>query len=332
MLPWPQLKAALEAAEAGDVAGVVAALAPKAPVDRALDEALGAACHCELGSAAWLLLAAGADSDCQLQRDEWQYRPIHAAAGAWRAECVAALLAHSADALAIDSKGRTALHCSSKVGTARRLLQAAPEAALLRDSEGRTPLQAAIMHDNSSLAQLFAAEAPLQPVPEILGTLREFLDLMSGVFGVTMELQQAVAIVPLLEVRLGLDMPQWYARPSLLPNPYLASVLPAVLHCSEAAAARLVGCLPPTDRQRLRTLALCLGRIGDSLSAPLPGLIVRSMLVHAAERHTQHHEAQHYAACRFPRVLFRAFKDLALLLLEYLFDLLRRWLWPFGAR
>lgn len=77
-----QLAAARAAARDGDAAGVVAALAPDSPADRALVKALGVACDSGLDSCVRLLLEAGADPNCQLPENECRSPapPLHAAA------------------------------------------------------------------------------------------------------------------------------------------------------------------------------------------------------------------------------------------------------------
>ena len=292
MLSEMQLAAAQDAARDGDAAGVVAALAPGAPADRALVNALGAACDSGLDSCVTVLLRARADPNCQVPENEWQSAPpLHAAASSYHStgtECMALLLAGGADPLAVDSLGRTALHCAHSAARARMLFQAAPQAALVRDRSGHTPLQAAIGSISEfGTARCLAAEAPLQPVQEVLDSLRQALERLRSLEAAAdasgrqcwHEYQQrSVALVPLLEARLGLDLSSWYEDPSLCPNPWLAPALPAALECSEAAAGWLVRCLPPTDRQRLRTAALSLGRAGREASAALPGPIVGRVL------------------------------------------------------
>lgn len=61
MLSEMQLAAAQDAARNGNAAGMVAALAPGAPADRALVKALGAACDRGLADCVTVLLEAGAD-------------------------------------------------------------------------------------------------------------------------------------------------------------------------------------------------------------------------------------------------------------------------------
>lgn len=75
-------------------------------------------------------------------------------------------------------------------------------------------------------------------------------------------------------------------------SPQLAVWLPATLHHSDAAAARLVAFLPPPHRHRLRTVALCLVRVERGLSAPLPTPIGHRLLGQVEKQQASLHSLQ----------------------------------------
>lgn len=203
------------------------------------------------------------------------------------------LLEHAAtDGLALDSNSRTALHWAGDVQTARLLLKAAPQAALMRNRAGNTPLQAAIAEARCSVAECLLVEAPLQPAEEIVDSLKWKLSELDLLMGNPEQLQQRRAmlrVVPLLVARLEptFDTYYWWLNRRLLTHPHLALWLPAMLQHSEAAAGRLVQYLPLADRSRLRTLALCLGHIEHSLTKPLPTPIMHRLLADAAVQHAK---------------------------------------------
>lgn len=295
---WTLAQRLIAAARGGDAAHLAAALAEAPHSGPVLAKALpAAACLVGQADSTCALLEAGADPNSEV--DPWQNygcRPIHLAAAGWQqaperssgAACVALLLATGADPAALDSDGGTALHCAADADTARLLMAAAPQAATMRTARGRTPLQCALSAGHTGAAVYLAAEAPLQPSDEIAAALFEGQRRVDGRRKRRLELQCSV---PLLEARLDADLQAWYTYDHA-PNPLLPRVLATVLDRSEAAAGRLVRCLPSRDRKRLSTLALCLARMERRLSAPpqggaatLPAPIVRRLLVEAAECH-----------------------------------------------
>ena len=290
--PEQRLMAAARGCSTAHLAAALAEAPHSGPV---LAKALAAACLMGQADIAHALLEAGADPNSEVDpRQNYRCRPIHLAAAGWQqaperssgAACVALLLAAGADPAALDSAGGTALHCAADADTARLLMAAAPQAAAMRTARGRTPLQCALSTSHASAAVYLAAEAPLQPADEIAAALFEGLRRMHESRKRRLEL---LCAVPVLEARLNADLQSWYTYDHA-PNPLLPRVLATVLDRSEAAAGRLVRCLPSRDRKRLSTLALCLAHMERRLSAPpqgagatLPAPIVRRLLVEAAE-------------------------------------------------
>lgn len=294
----------IAAATSGDAAGIAVALAAAAALEpaslqHALGRALGAACSSGHAGCARQLLSAGADPNFMLRSDQQAHwypvhrRPIHAAAIAGSASCVQLLLAAGADPCATDSPGsNTALHSAANVEMACLLLNADAMAAEMRNSSGHTPLQAAILQARISVALCLIAEAPLHPATEIQASLRSAIrSLQPGWMGpaaVERQRELGLAII-LLAARLGLDVRecsrQCGEHGPLMTSPHLAVWLPALVQRSDAAAGRLMRFLPPPDRQRLRTLALCLGRIERDLTKPLPIPILHRLLAESAVQH-----------------------------------------------
>ena len=280
------------------VAAILAAAPPTASFAHAKDKALHSARYIPLSErlrCVRLLLAAGADPNTLL--GSWrEKRPIHEAAFSRKPACVAALLAAGADSLALDSDGQTACHLAGDAASVRLLLEAAPQAALMRCHNGRTPVETALYRNHWQAAQCLAAEAPLQPVPELVSCLRSTirrLDAQHTFQDGPAPFSDLLQLVPILVARLdlaptGRDFTQHTRHRSAMVSSQLACWLPGMMEGSEAAAGRLVAFLPAKDRRWLRTLALSLGRYERSLSAQLPPPILRCLLVLAAVQHAQH--------------------------------------------
>ena len=172
------------AARDGDETGMALALAAAASLEparkaRALGHALAEACRYGRAHCTRQLLEAGADPNflCPLDAQR-HWRPLIAAASVGSTACVALLLAAGSDASSRDSSGAVALHHARGVETVRLLLQAAPQAALVRNSSGSTPAQDAALQERCAEAQCLVAEAPLQPAAELLATLKEAMPVV----------------------------------------------------------------------------------------------------------------------------------------------------------
>jgi len=128
------------------------------------------------------------------------------------------------------------------------LLAAEPTAALVY-IEGYTPLTAALLEQHAEAARCLLAEGPLP----LLQHPEQLLELLADWEG-----EAARPLYPILAARQSLTPQQWGQVPSSCPG--LGAALPAVLERSAQEAAHLVRHLPPADRQRLSTAALCLAR------------------------------------------------------------------------
>lgn len=228
--------------------------------------ALFKACAAGHAECAALLLGAGADpnavTDPDLPQNIGGRRPLHAAACSGSAACISALLKAGAEPAALDSALRPPLYYAAlfcRADTVRLLLRAAPQAALMRDRWGEHALhQCSFCADPGSLsppqaiqvAQCLLAEAPLPPALESLAVLRRVLSRAPH--------EWALPLFALLVARQPLTPADWELVPQ--PCPGLGSALPAVLARSDFEARLLVAHLPFEERQRLRTLALCLAR------------------------------------------------------------------------
>ena len=266
-------------ATSGDPARVAAALAAGAEVNSedCMRTALSMACAWGKASEGHLecvklLLAAGADHRPERRRLDWT--PLHWAAMKapdGHAQFVAVLLAAGADPVARDIYGEVPLHYAARHGhleAARLLAEAAPSGAVMvRSCYGNTPLHFALEAGHISLASYLLGGVRLSSleVDNALSTLRQCIYR-----GETRPLQWLQAL-PALVSRQTLTAQQWERIPS--PCLGIGAALPAVLQRSEAEAALPLRCMPESERQRLRTLALCLAR--GQRSGLLPALPIR---------------------------------------------------------
>lgn len=152
----------------------------------------------------------------------------------------------------------------------RVLLAARPEAALLPDCLGRTPLLAALAGRSVDATRYLLELGPHVPSAELLETLGEFSQYHDA--GV----DHRPLLFALIASHQPLSADDWALVPT--PCPALAAALPAVLKRSTTEAGLLVRRLRPADRHRLCAAALCLSRVQRRLSAPLPVPLVQCML------------------------------------------------------
>lgn len=162
----------------------------------------------------------------------------------------------------------------------RLLLQAAPQVALTPNRGASTPVMLAL-----SCQQYEAARCLLQLQPTPLPTAY-LLKLMNRQRRRQQWEWEPQPMMPLdfctiLASRQAIEPADWARVPT--PCPGLAAALPTVLRRSEEEAALLVGHLLDGERQRLRTAALCLGRVQRSSGTPLPPDILRPLLLAAVE-------------------------------------------------
>ena len=266
-------------AESGDPARVAASLAAGAEVD-SVDRgwtALSRVCARREASKGHLecfklLLAAGADHRPEkCSRLDWtplHWTAMHAPDG--HAQCVVELLAAGADPVARDIFGEVPLHCAARHGrldAARLLAEAAPHGAILVEANmGRTPLHRALENGHASVASYLVGGVRLSS-PEIDGVLRAIQH--AGFQDSELQRQLLRALVS----RHTLTAQQWERIPS--PCLGIGTALPAVLQRSEAEAALLLRRMTTSERQRLRTLALCLARA--QRSGELPALPIHAV-------------------------------------------------------
>ena len=221
-------------------------------------------------------LAAGADPNSEYNN---LGTALHAAATRGHVECVRGLLAAGVDAAALDSAGWTPLALAALNGhmeAALALVAAAPDTCLTRHlSTGYCPVEWALHNGHWAVARCLLEHGPQPPAAAVL----KVLGLCSHLANISDE-----AIAPLcvlLAARQPLTPADWQQLPA--PCPGLGAALPAVLARSEAEAAQLVARLPPADKQRLRTAALCIGRVERSGGLHLPGDVLRPLLLAALE-------------------------------------------------
>lgn len=284
---------------AGDHVGILMALTLNCDVSKT-DDPMGMT---PLHMAAWhghaqcvaTLVAAGASVSATAHRN---LTPLHMAAlgnTQAHAECVTLLLTAGADPLAKTEAGETAHHLAAQRGAVwalRRLLMAAPTAALAVDSFNRTPLDNALVSAHcdppgrwtrNCTASAFVLLQHSPPHLERLGAVLTYL--------ATKDRWSRLLYAPLL-LRHPLTAAQWELIPPNLPC--LGVALPSVMERSQADAPQLVRRMTGADRQHLRTTALCLGAAQRNGTLPqLPSDIVRLVLLQAAAQHGQHQLRQH---------------------------------------
>lgn len=197
--------------------------------------------------------------------------PLHWAAERGAARSIAALLAAGANPAVPDSDGWTALHHAAhrcpEPEVAHLLLKACPEVAFALDVDGWTPLDVALDLARLDIARCLLEHAPLPPASDVLAAL----ECAHGA--------AALALYVPLVARKPLTPAEWARVP--VPCPRLAATLPVVLRRSEAEAALLVSRLPPGERQRLRTTALCLARAQRVHGLQLPLHLLHPLLLAA---------------------------------------------------
>ena len=265
----------LAAAREGDLTTLRACLAagtdPNVQHDTWPHSPLHAAARCRHADCVAALLAAVADPHAKTVGGG---TPLHMAAGGGCTACVAALLAAGAGLCAVDDNLQLATHLAAfydQPSVLRQLLAADPETALQRDRLGRTPLQVALVEGHADAARCLLEVGLLQPAG----------GLLAAVF--FMPRDRLAAEPPLYTMIAGhqpLARNEWARKQT--PCPGLGAALPAVLARSTTEARLLVQHLSPMDRQRLRVLALCLGRAQRGLPTPLPAPILWHILAIAA--------------------------------------------------
>jgi hypothetical protein len=126
------------------------------------------------------------------------------------------------------------------------------------------------------------AEAQLQPDPELVHSIAQ---AVAAAHGEDQQRQRGALslAVTILAARVGVSPIRQLRSAArngspLTTNPRLAFWLPSMLRQSDAAAARLVHFLPPSDRDCLSTLALSLARLEHEQSLLLPTTIMRRSL------------------------------------------------------
>lgn len=223
------------------------------------------------------------------------YTPLHAAAEHGHVQVVCRLLQAAPDAAlqpAEDFPRQLPLHVAVAGGHVQAvsvLAAAEPTSVEDPDINGHTPVSVALLSDNlpsqtrhALLQTLLAAFSGAGDADEdvqdlLLSEMENCLaaDNLAAVQLLLPCMRCSLALLDLLSEcdvgtcverslfadlveRQPLSDEQWKAVPS--PCPGLGAALPAVLDRSEAEAGRLVAHLGYTQRQRLRTAALCLHR------------------------------------------------------------------------
>ena len=220
-------------------------------------------------ASAQALLQAGPEA--ALRADDRGKLPLHQ--GIRHLEVVRLLLA-AAPGAALDraAGGSTALHFAVSAeapASAQALLQAAPEAAFVADSRGRTPLQdclrrCRLWYFNEEFLETLGVLVAAAPSPATFAAL-------VGSGG-----QAAPLFADFVAAAPPLTAEQWACVPA--PCPRLGRALPAALSHSHEQARQLVRRLPPADASRLRTFALVLARLQRRLRVALPGEVTGKLL------------------------------------------------------
>ncbi len=175
-------------------------------------------------------------------------------------------------ALTRTADGRTALHfaaCSRAPAAVQALVQAAPEAAGMADSEGCTPLQLGLEHG----AGMYGSAKRL----EALGVLVAAAPFPATFAAITQGGTQAAPLfADFIAAAPPLTAEQWVHVPMRCPR--LGRALPAALAHSQEQARQVVRRLPPPDAARLRTFALALARLQRRVRVALPGDVAGRLL------------------------------------------------------
>ncbi|KAI3424806.1 hypothetical protein D9Q98_008192 [Chlorella vulgaris] len=205
---------------------------------------------------------------------------LHAAAHWGHAPAVQLLLDSTqlAVALQADSRGCTPLHLAAwhgNLAAVQLLVAAAPAAATMQDAAGRTPLHLAALLTRPDVAQHLLAAVPAAGAMRDGSGQTPLQAVLSAGKGHAALADFVIAAVASSEYPWPTN-DEWMAVQA--PCPDLAQALPAALASSEALAGQVVRLLPDEDRQRLRTLALCLARTqhqqGISLPVPILGMVL----------------------------------------------------------
>ena len=217
------------------------------------------------------LLDAGANPHA---KDSAGKTALHGAAGSESTACTAALLAAGArgsqDNWARVSPAHLAAR-SDRAPNLRLLLAAEPAAALCKDSRGCIPLQHALRSGRVDAARCLLELTPTQPARVLLADI-EYHRLHSR----RARGRSRRDLYALVAAHQPLTPAQWARIPT--PCPGLGAALPAVLQRSSDELRLLMRRLPRADRKRLRTFALCLGRVQQRLPEQLPAQIVWRLL------------------------------------------------------
>ena len=208
--------------------------------------------------------------------------PIHLAAlSSADGDTISLLLAAAPQTAAVrGAGGLTPLHCAAWAGAVAALtalLAAAPAAALVRDESGCLPLKKAVLRLRNEI-QYGEGSDSVRHLREAALCLIEATPPADCLAIATHPPLRDVCLplFPHIVACHALTEAEWQLVPS--PCPGLAAALPAVYRRSAAEAALLVAHLPPADRLRLRTAALCLTCTQNQLHVHLPGPLVGRIL------------------------------------------------------